>query len=200
IVTSIVPKGKTRCRITTDGGDFFVLSVRDVRLYGIEEGTEISDSVWSVIREQLRKEILQESAALLGSQDYTERRLSEKLLRKGYPEELVRDAVKSLKEARYLDDRRLAEHYFQAHMQDRSAARIRQDLLSRGVDADLIEEVISTCPEEELQEEQLQQIRQLLEKKHFDPETADYAGIQKMAAFLYRRGFDPELIRRAMRT
>lgn len=200
IITSRIPKGKTRCTITTDGGESFTVSVRDARLYGLEEGTEISASVLSLIREQLRKEILHESGILLGGRDYTEKRLTEKLLERDYPEDLVQEAVQSLKEARYLDDRRFAEQYLSAHLSDRSIARIRQDLAQRGVDNKLIDEAVSACSVEEIQEEELAQIRQLLKKRHYDPESADYAEQQKTAAFLYRRGFDAGLIRKAMRT
>ena len=200
IITSRIPKGKTRCTITTDGGEIFTVSVRDARLYGLEEGAEISASVLSLIREQLRKEILHESGILLGGRDYTEKRLTEKLLERDYPEDLVQEAVQSLKEARYLDDRRFAEQYLSAHLSDRSIARIRQDLAQRGVDNKLIDEAVSACSVEEIQEEELAQIRQLLKKRHYDPESADYAEQQKTAAFLYRRGFDAGLIRKAMRT
>ncbi len=200
IITSRIPKGKTRCTIMTDGGESFTVSVRDARLYGLEEGAEISASVLSLIREQLRKEILHESGILLGGRDYTEKRLTEKLLERDYPEDLVQEAVQSLKEARYLDDRRFAEQYLSAHLSDRSIARIRQDLAQRGVDNKLIDEAVSACSVEEIQEEELAQIRQLLKKRHYDPESADYAEQQKTAAFLYRRGFDAGLIRKAMRT
>ena len=200
IITSRIPKGKTRCTITTDGGESFTVSVRDARLYGLEEGAEISASVLSLIREQLRKEILHESGILLGGRDYTEKRLTEKLLERDYPEDLVQEAVQSLKEAHYLDDRRFAEQYLSAHLSDRSIARIRQDLAQRGVDNKLIDEAVSACSVEEIQEEELAQIRQLLKKRHYDPESADYAEQQKTAAFLYRRGFDAGLIRKAMRT
>ena len=200
IITSRIPKGKTRCTIMTDGGESFTVSVRDARLYGLEEGAEISASVLSLIREQLRKEILRESGSLLGGRDYTEKKLTEKLAERGYPEDLVEEAVQALKEARYLDDRRFAERYLSAHLSDKSIARIRQDLTLRGVDSGLIDEVLSACSVEEIQEEELAQIRQLLKKRHYDPESADYAEQQKTAAFLYRRGFDAGLIRKAMRT
>ena len=200
IITSRIPKGKTRCTIMTDGGESFTVSVRDARLYGLEEGAEISASVLSLIREQLRQEILHESGILLGGRDYTEKRLTEQLLERDYPEDLVQEAVQSLKEARYLDDRRFAEQYLSAHLSDRSIARIRQDLAQRGVDNKLIDEAVSACSVEEIQEEELAQIRQLLKKRHYDPESADYAEQQKTAAFLYRRGFDAGLIRKAMRT
>ena len=200
IITSRIPKGKTRSTSTRDGGANFTFAVRDARLYGLEEGAEISASVLSLIREQLRKEILHESGILLGGRDYTEKRLTEKLLERDYPEDLVQEAVQSLKEARYLDDRRFAEQYLSAHLSDRSIARIRQDLAQRGVDNKLIDEAVSACSVEEIQEEELAQIPQLLKKRHYDPESADYAEQQKTAAFLYRRGFDAGLIRKAMRT
>ena len=41
-------------------------------------------------------------------------------------------------------------------------------------------------------------IGSLLEKKHFRPEKADYSERRKMQAFLFRKGFSAEGIRKAM--
>ena len=197
IITSRIPKGKTRCTITTDGGESFTVSVRDARLYGLEEGAEISASVLSLIREQLRKEILHESGILLGGRDYTEKRLTEKLLERDYPEDLVQEAVQSLKEARYLDDRRFARSYIRSHIQDRSRLRIIRDLAGKGISETDIEEVFAEFAEEEdLEDAQRQQVMRLLKKRGFDPGEAGYEERQKTMAFLHRKGYPADLIRR----
>ena len=41
-------------------------------------------------------------------------------------------------------------------------------------------------------------IRELLEKKHFDPQRADQRERQRVYAFLMRKGFSGELVRRAV--
>ena len=48
-----------------------------------------------------------------------------------------------------------------------------------------------------MQDEQTM-IAKLLQKKQYDSEKADYKEQQKMFAFLLRKGFSPEQIRKAM--
>ena len=50
-----------------------------------------------------------------------------------------------------------------------------------------------------IQDEQAQ-IQELLRKKHFDPGQADYKELQKIFAYLSRKGFSIEQIRKAVQT
>ena len=137
---------------------------------------------------------------LLSRQDYTERRLLEKLSADGYGQEEIEAVIESLKEAHYLDDYRYALTYVRYHSSDRSRMRIRQDLLTRGCKEDAIEAAFREISEEtDLEQEELNQIRKLLRKRGYR-EDEDFAKQQKMMAFLYRKGFSQEIIRRAMQS
>ena len=69
------------------------------------------------------------------------------------------------------------------------------DLLSRGIDASLIEQAL----EEAYEGEETQLIHQLLQKRGYDGTTADRKEQQRTYAFLMRKGFRSEDILRAMK-
>ncbi|MDO4285859.1 MAG: regulatory protein RecX [Eubacteriales bacterium] len=203
-IISIEEKGKTKYRITTQDGVVFVMTKREAALYGIR-GTEsveklsLPEEMWEALWAGLYKAAIRRCGDLLKGRDYTRTGLLQKLREDEYPEEIALQAVRAMEEAHYVDDRRFAQTYLHYHLQDRSRGRIRQDLRQKGVPAEVIEEAFAEAAEEEnLEERELGQIRALLEKKRYDPRTADWPQKQKMMAFLYRRGFSQELIRRAV--
>ena len=69
----------------------------------------------------------------------------------------------------------------------------------KGVDRNLIEEAVSLVQERDGRQEEGKMIQRLLEKRHFDPEEADLTERRKVQAFLMRKGFTAEGIRRAMK-
>lgn len=148
--------------------------------------------------EKLRSACMRRCGFLLGSRDYSVSRLKEKLLKAGYPESIVADALKRLEQAGYLDDRRYAEQFIRSHLSDRSRLRIIKDLTDRGIPEVLITEAFEEFTEEEVQSAQYEQVRRLLEKRSYNPDLSSYEEKQKTMAFLQRRGFPHRLIRRAM--
>ena len=150
-------------------------------------------------QEQRRKECLRKSGVLLSSRDYTCSRLREKLMAAGFEEDVVTSTIESLKEARYLDDERYARSFIQAHWEDRSRARIRLDLESRGVPSEIASRVLSEETQERGTEAEIRQILKLMKKRRYDPQTADWDDRNKMQAFLYRKGYSAASIRTAMK-
>jgi SOS response regulatory protein OraA/RecX len=136
--------------------------------------------------EELRSMALRKCGELLKSQDYTEQRLRMKLQTAGFPEDTIDTAVEAMKEAHYIDDRRYAENYVKYHLKDRSRRRIKQDLQERGVAEEIIQESFQTITETAEEEEgagetvspadeaEITQIKALLRKKQYDPETAGW--------------------------
>lgn len=189
----------TRTRVTLENGESFVLSGRRASRLGLEEGEDLSPDRYAELFRQLRASCMQKCGNLLGRRDYSAGRLRTKLLEAGYPASIVEDCIGKLKEARYLDDRRYAATYVRTHLQDRSRLRIRHDLEARGIPGDLIEEAFSEIGQEmDPDEAQMARIRFLLHKRGYDPADTDYAGRQKTMAFLHRKGYETDLIRRAM--
>ncbi len=130
---------------------------------------------------------------LLERMDRTEQNLRKKLEEKEFTPDEIEDAIAYVKSFHYLDDVRYATTYVRFHGASKSRTRLFQDLLQKGVDKDTAQDAI----EEAYEGDEDAQIRQLLEKKHYDPEM-DRKEKQRIYAFLMRHGFPTSKILRAM--
>lgn len=188
-----------RMRVTPAEGEPFTISGRMVCHFGLEQGCELTDDVYEEIFRALRSSCMQRCGTLLGKRDYTQSRLRTKLQEAGYPSSVIGECIEKLIEAHYLDDRRFAQSYVRSHLRDRSRLRISHDLKERGIPENLIEEAFAAAAEEmDPEQAQMDQIRRWLHKRGYDPGTADYALKQKTMLSLHRKGFETEMIRRAM--
>ena len=188
-----------RIRVTPEEGEPFTISARRAAALGLSEGMDLPLEVHEEILRILCSSCMQRCGTLLGSRDYSVHRLREKLQDAGFPPLVVEDCIAKLKEARYLDDGRYAQTYVRSYIHSRSCMRIRRDLLERGISEEEIDRAFAVIGEEaDPEKAQLDQIRRLLQKRGFDPDQADYAMRQKTMAFLHRKGYETDLIRRAM--
>ena len=134
---------------------------------------------------------------LLEKRDYTEKELRQKLTagKTEYTQEEMDIAIDYVKSFRYVYDGKYACKYIEAMRSRKSRRQIEQELYQKGVDKELIQEafeVAGEVPEEE-------QIARWMEKRHYNPESADLKEKQKMYAVLARKGFCPENIQRALK-
>jgi regulatory protein len=189
--------GRGRIRVTLDDGESFLFSSLKAARLGFAEGKELSEDTYTQIMQSLQSACMQRCGTLLGARDYSECRLREKLIEAGFPDSIVEEAVGKLQKAGYLDDRRFARSYIRSHIQDRSRLRIKRDLADRGIPLADIENAFAEVGEEEdLEEAQREQVVRLLRKRGFDPDRATYEEKQKTMAFLHRKGYSTDLIRR----
>ncbi len=140
-------------------------------------------------RNQARKKAMD----LLMHNDRTEAELRERLLKKGFDAFGVEDAVSDVKSFGYVDDERYARNYVEFYRQRKSARQLAQDLQRRGVDTLYIESALSESGSDEAA------LKRALEKKVANPrKLAEYSfeEKQKVMAYLYRKGFQMEDIRR----
>lgn len=191
--------GVLRVRVTPEEGESFTISVRRAARLGLKPGAELPPELHAEILQSLRTSCMQRCGTLLGSRDYSEYRLRTKLQEAGYPPSIIQECIEKLIQARYLDDRRYAEAYVRSHLHDRSSLRIRRDLTERGIAEEAVAAAFEAVGEEtDTEEAQLDQIRNLLRRRRYDPDQEDFALKQKTMAFLHRKGYAPELIRKAM--
>ena len=199
IVTDIVEMDKKRSKIYINGEFAFVIYKGELRDYSIKEGQELSDSNYQEILDVvLPKRCKLRAMNLLQKKDYTEKQLHDKLSEGLYPREIIDDAIHYVKAYHYLDDERYARDYITYHMSIRSKNRIIQDLSGKGISKDIFMPIVEELYVEEDSDVELDQIKKLLIKKHFDPELTEYKEKQKIMAFLMRKGFQMSDIRRAM--
>ncbi len=185
-----------RYQIRLDNGADFVLYAGEVRRMNIAEGEEFSEEEYDILlQEILIPRAKQRALHLLEKQDRTENNLRQKLREGGYPQEVIDAAVDYVISYHYIDDRRYAENYIYFHKDSKSRQRIRQDLLGKGIDKDIVDMAL----EEGYETDEKEMIRDLLAKKHYDPVGADRKEQARMYRFLASRGFSPSDIMDVMK-
>ena len=122
---------------------------------------------------------------ILERSDRTEQELRDKLS-KNYLPEVVDAAVEYVKSYHYIDDHRYAVNYLNSRGKVKSSRQVEQELLyKKGVSKAVLEEALL---EAEPQDER-EQIRRWMEKKHIEPSIAERDEIRRFYQFLLRRGF-----------
>lgn len=199
-VTEITEISKTRSKIFIDQEFAFVLYKGELRLYHIREDEEISEENYHIImQEVLPKRARLRCMNLLKSRDYTKEQLRQKLCKGGYPEAVMEDAINYVESFHYIDDLRYATDYIICHECSKSRRRLQQDLQAKGISRDTIEQAFAQWQEQGGSQDEIGMICNLLKKKHYDPEKSDYKECQKLFAFLMRRGYSAEQIKKAMK-
>src|SRR3954453_13851880 len=85
-------------------------------------------------------EIFNHAVKLLAGQDYSVAKLREKLeARHG---EIPESVIQQLIAKKFLNDRRFAEN-FVARRKNRGVAQLREELLSKGIDREIVDEILS---------------------------------------------------------
>lgn len=189
VITEIQQLEKGKVKISFDDAEALILyhgELRQSALAGCKEQMQVSEDVYEqVYRGIIGKRVIKRAMHLLEKMDRTEEQLRRKLMESGYPQELIEEAAAYVKSYHYIDDDRYARTFIRLNQERKSSGRMRMDLLSRGISQDIIERAL----EEENETEQEQIISRLVEKKHYNPDTATPKETQKIYQFLLRRGF-----------
>jgi regulatory protein len=104
----------------------------------------------------------------------------------------LRRVLDELQAKGFIDQRRVAESVVHRRAAKLGAARIRQELQARGLDAELVAEAVAGLRSNELQR------AQAVWRRKFDAPPADAAERGKQARFLAARGFEGDVIRRVL--
>ena len=200
-VTQIVELSKSRSKVYIDQEFAFVLYKGEFRLYHVREGEEIPEEDYRTIMEEvLPKRAKLRAMNLLKGRAYTVEQLRSKLREGYYPESVIEEALIYVASFHYIDDFQYAMDYITYQEQSRSRRRIEQDLQKKGIATEVIEQAWNEWLEQGGMQNEQAQIANLLAKKHFNPEQADYKELQKIYAYLARKGYSSEQIRKAVRT
>jgi len=127
----------------------------------------------------------------LARQAHSEKKLREKLARKGFPPEEIDAAIARLIERRYLDDTDLCTQQFM-YLYNESRSSLRQifvKLMQRGFDKELIRSVVPP----DTSEREARAAERVLAMK-FKPTDKK----QKMMANLYQKGFSVDVAHAAV--
>lgn len=186
LVTEVIPREKGRTSIRFDNGMEVLLYKGEVRKLGLQEQTVISREKYDeIIYEILGTRAKKRAMFLLEQMDRTEHQLRDKLMQNGYPAVCVDLAIDYVKKYHYIDDLRYATNYISYQQKRKSRQKLKIDLLTKGIDKNVVEQAL----DEAFDSDEQIKIRQLLEKKHYDPKECDRKEKQKTYQYLMRRGF-----------
>lgn len=189
-IVSIEPLNRRKSRVLTDEGPAFALYNGELEAYGLTLDGELDGEMYErILREVLCPRAKERMLHLLEASDRTEAELRRRLREGCFPPEAVEAAIDYGKRRRYVDDRRYAENYVSFRAASRSRRQLEAELAARGIPRDLAKECL-----EEIQIDEGEQVRRLLEKRGFDPENADEGERRRTMALLSRRGFSYEAI------
>ena len=200
-VTGVEELSKSRSKVFINGELAFVLYRGELRTYGIREGAVLEQADYDAIMgEVLPKRAKLRAMNLLTKREYTEQQLRRKLTDGFYPPEVIEEALAYVAGFHYTDDLRYAVTFITDHEATRSRRRIEQDLTRRGIDRRTLEVAWAEWESDGGAQDEEAMIRALLSKKKYDSEHADIAEKRRIYAFLMRKGYSAEAVRRAMRT
>lgn len=123
---------------------------------------------------------------ILGRRAHTKKELTDKLLKKEYSPECVAETVLYMEEEGYINDRDYAERYLNdaVELKKHGMARIKQDLLRKGIDREIVEEVL-----ENTEKDNTETIKKILEIRLPKVDLNDKKQRDRLIGYMLRRGF-----------
>ena len=195
IVKAVVPVDKRKCKVFLEGDFAFVLYKSEAARFHIEEGNDLPAKTYEMIEEEiLLKRARDRALYLLQSQGRTQAEMIKKLKDDGYSQSVTERVLSFLQEYHFIDDNAYTENYIHVNKGRKCKRQITYELQLKGVDRDQIRQMLEENPVDEEET-----VRALLKKKTGGRIPEDKKEIQKLAAFLGRKGFSFEVISRVLR-
>lgn len=130
---------------------------------------------------------------LLARKDYSEREIRARLRRRGYEPAAIEDAIERLGRVRAVDDARLADAFARSRAQQGiGRRRIRQALHQKGISRPLIDGAIRANVLKSDETATVDRLSTEYWTRHAAVEPR--RRLQRLFAFLVRRGFEPALV------
>lgn len=192
-ITAIEPRKKGLCALYIDGEEAMKLDAETVLGHRFDVGREISDEqLHACVIDSDRKRCKDKAMWLISYRDHSRKELIDKL-RRDYSADSAEAAADRLEELGLLDDGRYARRCAAdlTRLKGLSARGVRQKLREKGIDRDLIDEVL-----DELAIDEESQIRAVIEKKY--PDLSDEKNRRRAVAALTRMGYSYSDIRSAL--
>lgn len=194
-ITAVEPRRKGLSALYIDGELAVKLDTEVILSHRFDVGREITDDqLRACILDSDMKRCKDKALWLISFRDHSRRELYDKL-RKDYSEESCERALDRLEELGLVDDGRYARRYTAdlINVKRLPARGVRQKLFEKGVDRDLIDEVLS-----EIEVDEEAQIRSIVEKKYANA-LHDEKGRRRAVNALMRMGFSYTDIKSALR-
>ena len=197
-----VEKAKKGYHLFVEGEYALTLSAEVLAQAGLRAGQEITPQRLDEIKQAGDRRRARERALyLLESRSHSQKELFDKLCR-SVPEEIAREAADRMVVLGLVDDESYARRWAAMLWREKKYGprRIRQGLMQKGFDRELIDQVLEEMNESFMQEEAAEQLEGLIQRKYARYlSDGDPKGRNKTVNALLRLGYDYDQIRAALR-
>ncbi len=160
---------------------------------GLKIGQEVTE-------ERLREAVLdsEKSVALEKAMNYigrcrrTAHQMQEYLQKKGYEPQIVEYVLKKMQYYGYVDDKAYAAAYAEQSLANKGARRIKQELISKGIAADVAEGQVKQDADEALQN------AERLAERFMRGKPCDIKTLQRLQRYLLYRGYDFDCVNKVV--
>lgn len=188
-------KGETWFVELDGGGTRFYINRSVLEEFSLREGMNVSPAALEQIKgADILRKAKKRGLYLLGERAMCRGELLSKLTRT-YGSEIAEEAVDYIDELGYINDEeyapKLADYLIRRKRW--GMYRAKREMIFRGLDAELVENVLAEFSEEELDEE----LCELIEKKYYS-KLEDYDDRRRTVAALMRRGYGYAAVKRCI--
>lgn len=195
VVTNIEAVNKSKYKVYIDEAFAFVLYKGELFKYGVKNNEEITEeTILRIKKEVLLKRAKLRAMHLLNAMPRTEQQLREKLAQNGYPGDIIEAAVQYVKSYGYINDDVYIRNFVLGKQNSKSRREIKLLLEQKGLKGESVDFILEEMYAEKSEAEV---IKEIMRKKHWEPSEMEPKEKQKMLAYLMRKGFSYEEIRRA---
>lgn len=198
-ITSIEPQKKksNRFSIFIDGEYTFSLEDIDLVKLALKEGQEITSVDIEFYKQNYEfSKAFDKALRYVSFKRRTKSQIEKKMIELGYDENTVEKVIYKLNEFKYLDDEQYAEDYIKDRINMRPSGKrlIAMELKNKGINENIIIEKIEATEIDEYG-----MAYALAQKKVTRIQKLDRKELQKIYAFLMRKGFASDIIMRVLR-
>lgn len=187
IVTEIKPVTRQKFQIELDGQPAFVLYKGELSRYHIQKDEELPEEIYEeLVGQVLTKRAKLRAMHLLEKMDRTRAELKKKLEQSGYPTKAVEEALEYVESFHYIDDVRYAARYIEFQKSKKGKARLKMELLQKGISAEIVTRAMEEAEE---QMDAKETIRRILRSKRKGEGPLEEKEKQRLYGFFMRKGF-----------
>jgi len=190
-ITKIQRKPEHLVRLSD--GSILLAFKEDLVRMGILENAQIASSTIDELKNCYQRRKAKEVAVrMIKLRPRTEAELRRRFSQLKIEEEVQASVIEELKSKNLIDDLRFARLWIGERKSKFGMARIRRELIAKGIDADTIEEAMSLEYDHQDEVSRIEEVlRKRLERlKGLEPEVIK----QKIYQYLVRRGFESDLV------
>ncbi|SHI18259.1 RecX family transcriptional regulator [Sporanaerobacter acetigenes] len=186
-------KNKNRVNVYIDENFAFGIDIEILYKYSLEVDMEIDESfIKDVLQGEEQNRANNYALNLLSYRWRSECEIRNSMNTKGYSQDTIDNTIKFLKEQELIDDRRFAESFIKdkINFRDWGSYRLKQELFSKGVSKNIVDEVIEKYCDDEFERAMNLASKKIKSYKN-DDKNAIY---RKLGGYLQRKGYSYDVI------